>query len=108
MRVFTSFFTSPAGSGLSAGNRIVPLARSYPQVTVKAAEEAAAQAPLQVQNASQLRDLAASAARIFGWDNKDKPSVQLNQLCISQEMIDKIRAAAEDPYKKPITEGDAT
>ena len=30
MRVFTSFFTSPAGSGLSAGNRIVPLAGSYP------------------------------------------------------------------------------
>ena len=29
MRVFTSFFTSPPGSGLSAGNRIVPLARSY-------------------------------------------------------------------------------
>ena len=64
------------------------------QVTVKAAEEAAAQGPLQVQNVSQLRDLAASAARIFGWDNNDKPGVQLNQLVISQEMIEKIREAA--------------
>jgi hypothetical protein len=75
------------------------------QVTVKAAEEAAAQAPLQVQNASQLRDLAASAARIFGWDS-NKPGVQLNQqFVISQEMIDRIREAADadDPYKKPAT-----
>jgi hypothetical protein len=65
------------------------------QVTVKTAEEAAAQAPLHVQNASQLRDLAASAARIFGWDT-DKPGVQLNQqFIITQEQIDRIRKAAE-------------
>ncbi len=57
--------------------------------------EAAAHAPLQIQNASQLRDLAASAVRIFGWDS-DKPGVQLNQqFVLTQEQIDRIREAAE-------------
>lgn len=59
------------------------------QATARAAE------PLTVSNTAQLRDLAASAARVFGWDNNDKPGVQLNQLCISQEMIERIREAAE-------------
>jgi uncharacterized linocin/CFP29 family protein len=45
-----------------------------------------------VSNTSQLRDLAQSAARIFGWDNKDKPGVQLNQqFVISQEQLEQIR-----------------
>jgi hypothetical protein len=50
---------------------------------------------LQVQNASQLRGLAASAARVFGWDT-DKPGVQLNQqFVLTQEQIERIREAAE-------------
>jgi hypothetical protein len=74
------------------------------RATARAAEAAAKAAePLQVSNTAQLRDLAASAARIFGW-NSNKPGVQLNQqFVISQEMIERIREAADadDPYKKP-------
>jgi hypothetical protein len=41
---------------------------------------------------AQLRDLAASAARVFGWDS-DKPGFQLNQqFVISQEQLEQIRA----------------
>jgi hypothetical protein len=46
-----------------------------------------------------LRDLAQSAARIFGWDNNDKPGVQLNQqFVITQEQLERIRQlrATED------------
>ena len=33
-----------------------------------------------------------SAARIFGWDNNDKPGVQLNQqFVITQEQLEMIR-----------------
>jgi hypothetical protein len=62
------------------------------QATARAAEAAAnAAEPLQVSNTAQLRDLAASAARIFGWDT-DKPGVQLNQqFVLTQEQIDRIR-----------------
>ena len=62
------------------------------QTTAKAAEHAAQKPPLEVSNTSQLRDLAQSAARIFGWDNNDKPGVQLNQqFVISQEQLEQIR-----------------
>jgi len=80
------------------------------RATARAAEATAKAAkPLGVSNTSQLRDLAVSAARIFGWDNKDKPGVQLNQqFVLTQEQIERIREAADadDPYKKPaISEG---
>jgi hypothetical protein len=39
------------------------------QTAAKAAIHAAQKPPLDVSNTSQLRDLAQSAARIFGWDN---------------------------------------
>jgi hypothetical protein len=63
------------------------------QATARAAEAAAKSAePLPVSNTAHLRDLAHSAARIFGWDNKDKPGVQLNQqFVISQEQLEEIR-----------------
>jgi hypothetical protein len=65
------------------------------QATARAAEAAAtAVAPLQFSNMAQLRDLAASAARIFGW-NTEKPGVQLNQLVISREILQEIRALRE-------------
>jgi hypothetical protein len=61
------------------------------QTTAKAAASAAQKPPLDVSNTSQLRDLAQSAARIFGWDS-DKPGVQLNQqFCISQAQLEQIR-----------------
>ena len=66
------------------------------QATARAAEAAATAAePLQVSNKAHLRDLAASAVRIFGWDS-DKPGVQLNQqFVLTQEQIERIREAAE-------------
>jgi hypothetical protein len=61
------------------------------QTAAKAATHAAQKPPLDVSNTSHLRDLAASAARIFGWDS-DKPGVQLNQqFVISQEQLEQIR-----------------
>jgi hypothetical protein len=50
--------------------------------------------PLQVSNTAHLRDLAVSAARIFGWDTK-QPQTQINQLCITQEQLQEIRALRE-------------
>jgi hypothetical protein len=38
--------------------------------------------------------LVASAARIFGWDTK-QPQTQINQLCITQEQLQEIRALRE-------------
>ena len=62
------------------------------QATVRAAEAAAKAAePIPVSNTAQLRDLAASAARIFGW-NTDGPQVQLNQqVVVTQEQLEQIR-----------------
>jgi hypothetical protein len=66
------------------------------QATVRAAEAAAKAAePIPVSNTAQLRDLAASAARIFGW-NTDGPQVQLNQqVAITQEQLEQIRQLRE-------------
>ena len=67
-----------------------------PNTTARAAEAAAtAPEPLQVSNTAHLRDLAASAARIFGWDTDKKPGVQLNQLIITREQLQEIRALQE-------------
>jgi hypothetical protein len=63
------------------------------QVTARAAEAASkAEKPIDVSSTSHLRDLAQSAARIFGWDKSDQPGVQLNQqFVISQEQLEQIR-----------------
>jgi hypothetical protein len=59
---------------------------------------------LDVSNTSQLRDLAQSAARIFGWDS-DKPGVQLNQqFCISQEQLEQIRQLRAVPEPEQLQE----
>jgi hypothetical protein len=65
--------------------------------TARAAEAAAtAPEPLQVSNTAHLRDLAASAARIFGWNTKKKPGVQLNQqFVIGTEQLQEIRLLRE-------------
>ena len=66
------------------------------RATARAAEAAAtAPEPLEVSNTAQLRDLAASAARVFGWDADKKPGVQLNQLVITTEQLQEIRALRE-------------
>jgi hypothetical protein len=63
------------------------------QVTARAAEAAVkAEKPIDVSSTAHLRDLAQSAARIFGWDKSDQPGVQLNQqFVISQEQLEQIR-----------------
>jgi hypothetical protein len=66
------------------------------RATARAAEAAGTAAePLQVTNTAHLRDLAQSAARIFGWDSDKKPGVQLNTLVITTEQLQKIRALRE-------------
>jgi hypothetical protein len=56
-------------------------------------------------NTSQLRDLAQSAARIFGWDNNNKPGVQLNQqFVISQEQLEQIRQLRGLPEPEQLQE----
>jgi hypothetical protein len=64
------------------------------QTAAKAAVDAAQKPPLEVSNTSQLRDLASAAARIFGWDTK-QPQTQINQLCITREQLQEIRALRE-------------
>ncbi len=41
---------------------------------------------------NKLRDLAASAARIFGWDKGPQTNVQVNTLKVTQEQLAEIRA----------------
>jgi hypothetical protein len=56
---------------------------------------------------NKLRDLAASAARIFGSES-DKPSVTFNQLVVDAETLGRIRALrdTDNPFKKPMSEGE--
>jgi LmbE family N-acetylglucosaminyl deacetylase len=58
----------------------------------KAAAHAAQKPPLDVASTSQLRDLANSSSRIFGWNTKNAPQTQFNQVVISQEQLAQIRA----------------
>jgi len=75
------------------------------QATARAAEAAAKAAePLPVSNTAQLRDLAASAARVFGWDKKDSPQGNTyNTLVISADQLEEMRRLCDEdePYKKP-------
>jgi hypothetical protein len=64
------------------------------RTVAKAAEEAATQLPPHVSNTAQLRDLAASAARIFGWDN-ERTGNTYNTMDISPEDLARIRALRE-------------
>jgi hypothetical protein len=75
------------------------------RATAAAAEHASTEPPLEVRNPAHLRDLAASAVRIFGWDKTDKPGVQLNQqFCISQEQLEQIRQLRAVPEPDQLQE----
>jgi len=76
------------------------------QATVRAAEAPAkAEKPIDVASTSHLRDLAASAARIFGWDKPlSGPAVQFNQLCITQEQLEQIRQLRAVPEPEQLQE----
>ena len=58
---------------------------SLSRAVAKAAEHASTQPPLEVHNPAQLRDLASSATKVFGWDKKNKPDVQINQLVLTPD-----------------------
>jgi putative ATPase subunit gpP of terminase len=75
------------------------------RATAAAAEHASTQPPLEVHNPAQLRDLATSAARIFGWDKPlNGPAVQFNQLCITQEQLEQIRQLRGVPEPEQLQE----
>ena len=61
------------------------------------APEAAATAPepLQVSNTAQLRYLAQSAARVFGWDSDKPAGSTYNTLVVTTEQLQQIRALRE-------------
>jgi hypothetical protein len=75
------------------------------QTTAKAATHAAQKPPLDVSNTSQLRDLAQSAARIFGWDSDKGATVNFQQLVVTQEQLEQIRQLREPTvYEAPQSE----
>jgi Putative ATPase subunit of terminase (gpP-like) len=75
------------------------------QATARAAEGAARSAePLQVSNTAHLRDLAQSAARIFGWDSDRAPSTVHNTLVITQEQLEQIRQLRGVPEPEQLQE----
>ena len=45
-----------------------------------------------VSASARLRDLATAAARVFGWDNDKGGAVTLNQVVVSMEQLEQIRA----------------
>ena len=67
------------------------------QTAAKAAVSAAQKPSLDVSNTAQFRDLAASAARIFGWDaEKVKgPRDTYNTLVVTQDQLEQIRQLRE-------------
>jgi hypothetical protein len=78
------------------------------RATARAAESAAkSEKPIDVSNTAHLRDLAASAARIFGWDKKGGPQGNTyNTLCITAEQLEQIRqlrgtSETPQPEKSP-------
>jgi hypothetical protein len=73
------------------------------QTAAKAAEHAAEKPPLDVSNTSQLRDLAQSAARIFGW-GEGGMTVHANQaLIVTQEQLEQIRQLRAVPEPEQLT-----
>jgi hypothetical protein len=75
------------------------------QVTARAAEAASkAEKPIDVSNTSHLRDLAQSAARIFGW-GEGGTTVHANQaLIVTQEQLEQIRQLRGVPEPEQLQE----
>jgi hypothetical protein len=66
------------------------------RATARAAEAAAtAPEPLQVTNTAHLRDLAAAASRLFGWDSDKPAGSTYNTLVVTTEQLQQIRALRE-------------
>jgi hypothetical protein len=62
------------------------------RAVAKAAEHASTKPPLEVTNTAHLRDLAASAARVFGWDSDKPAGSTYNTLVVTTEQLQQIRA----------------
>lgn len=63
------------------------------KATAKASGWIAEQQPDFITGASaRLRDLAAAASRVFGWDNDKASAVTLNQIVVSPEQLEQIRS----------------
>lgn len=69
------------------------------QATARAAEAAAkSDKPLDVSSPSDLRDLAAAASRVFGWDTKGGVTVNAGQaVVVTPEQLRQIRMLREAP-----------
>jgi hypothetical protein len=78
------------------------------QATARAPERAAkSEEPLQVSNTAHLRDLAQSAARIFGW-GEGGVTVNANQaLVVTQEQLEQIRQLRGVPEPEQLQDGSA-
>ena len=71
------------------------------QATTAAAEQAASQPPPPVLSTSHLRELAAAASRVFGWDGTAKTQGDTyNTLVITQEQLAQIRALRRDTERE--------
>jgi uncharacterized protein YjcR len=75
------------------------------QATTRAAEAAAkSEEPLQVSNTAHLRDLAQSAARIFGWDNGGVTVNANKALVVTTEQLEQIRQLRVVPEPEQLQE----
>jgi hypothetical protein len=75
------------------------------RAAARAAEGAAtAVEPLPVSNTAHLRDLAQSAARIFGWDSEKQQGNTYNTLCITPEQLEQIRQLRGVPEPEQLQE----
>jgi hypothetical protein len=64
------------------------------------AAKAAANAEIPVCSTAHLKDLAAAAARVFGWDQRQRSGDTYNTLVISQEQLAMIRSLRQQTLKQ--------
>jgi hypothetical protein len=72
------------------------------QATAAAAVQAASKPPPPVLSTSHLRELAAAASRVFGWDSDRGPSTVHNTLVITPEQLKSIGMLREAAGKETI------
>jgi hypothetical protein len=74
------------------------------QTAAKAAVSAAQKPSLDVSNTAQFRDLAASAARIFGWSEGGTTIHADRALVVTQEQLEQIRQLRGVPEPEQLQE----
>lgn len=76
---------------------------SLAQAALNAAQGAqvsAEQGRIPICSASHLKDLAAAAARVFGWDQGTKTGDTYNTLVVTQEQLEQIQALRAETLKE--------